>query len=138
MPFETSTWEVDRSTANGDAGGMESGRRLMCEKSDGTGEASLIIEAVQKQQCAQPFGGFDDSLGRAERAAQMLHDLRSVGPWTLHIVHFPERFVQAHSAIICHPARLKNAQGIGGDIVAHLADKLCTLLTSALKVAKKM
>merc|ERR1712048_1450013 len=96
-------------------------RALMTLSSDSGLVPSGIEEATTMRECQHKFTGFEDYSGRGERAARMLHGLRSVGQWSLHVVDFPEWFVNRHGAIICHPAALKNHFRYGKDVVQHVA-----------------
>lgn len=104
------------------------------------GEPSQLLEAARWRRCAPAFEGLDDPDGkRAERSAQMLEALRSVGCWLLHVVEFPEFYIQnGHGAIICHPNRLKNVSGAGGDVAEHVAKDLCKAAQESCKAADEM
>eukprot|EP00931_Biecheleriopsis_adriatica_P098805 TRINITY_DN7294_c1_g2_i1.p1 TRINITY_DN7294_c1_g2~~TRINITY_DN7294_c1_g2_i1.p1 ORF type:complete len:279 (-),score=19.22 TRINITY_DN7294_c1_g2_i1:557-1393(-) len=118
-PFESPQSEHDRAAD-------VSVRRLLQQEADGSQVVSKMSEETRLSRCAPAFSGFDDMLGRDQRAAQMLQALRSVGPWTLHIVDFPERAVLRHGAIIFHPSKAKNPTMAGADVAAHLAKELCS------------
>jgi hypothetical protein len=103
---------------------------------EGVATPSNITESVCQYANAAPFAGVDDWSGRNERAADMLHRLRSIGQWTLHIVDFPERFISRHCAIIAHPKLLKNPTREGQDVANHLARTLCQRMRDVLHACK--
>lgn len=109
-------------------------RVLMMLSSDGGLVTSRFEEVTQPVRCQQVFSGFDDWSGKSQRAAHMLQTMRSVGKWTLHIVDFPERMVNRHGAIICHPTRAKNPSRHGDDVVQHLSGELCRDICDSLRL----
>jgi len=122
LPGQTTNLAVEPPAPTGPS------RILMSATTGGATTASKIAEAVKLHQCVQAFHGALDEQECAERAAQMLFKLRSLGRWTLHVVDFPERFVLAHGAIIHHPSTVKNPLGSGQDVSMHLANTLCSVL----------
>lgn len=108
-------------------------RTLLQRDAAGSLCPSPINEVVSFDGLVKNFAGFDDKLGRAERAARMLLALRGIGSWTLNVVAFQQRLVLHHAAILHHPARAKNPGGHGADVAEHVSATVCEHVHGVLR-----